>query len=355
MHALMSVATEWPAHTVSADETKAFLATYVQRVDAEHWRHEVDAAGVSSRRTVGSLQEMLRTGGIEARNARYAEEALPLGTRAAQAALAQAEVSAAEIDSLIVSSSTGHMIPSLADRLALRLGLRPHVERLPLNGLGCVGSMRALAAAARGPSRTRTLVVSVEVCSPWLQPEEPSPEDVVTAMTFGDGAAAAVVGGGDVEGRPEMIAHQSVLWPSSLDARGAVLTSTGFRHVATPALPLSVMRNLRNSVDSFLQRNSVARKDIDFVLVNPRNPRLLAAVASVLSVPESHLAAARQVWDTRGNTLSVGPLYLLQTLQCAAPPRAGAVGLVVVLGPGVSCDLMLLRWQGKVACAPLQG
>jgi predicted naringenin-chalcone synthase len=81
---------------------------------------------------------------------------------------------------------------------------------------------------------------------------------------------------------------------------------------------------------------------------------LLAVLAHLLSIPESFLAPARQVWESRGNTLSVGPLYLLQVLQRTLPPRDGELGLVVVLGPGVSCDLMLLRWQGEVACGTLQ-
>lgn len=354
MHALMSVATEWPSHAVSMEETKEFLATEVGDA-GDRSRRQVDCLGIRARRTVAPLREMMRIGGIEARNARYVAEAVPLGARAAQAALKRAGVVAAEIDRLIVSTSTGHMMPALADHLAIRLGLRADVERLPLSGLGCAGSMRALAAATQwSPDRARTLVVGVEVCSVWLQVEEPSAEDIESAMTFGDGAAAAVIRTDLAAGRPEILAHESVLWPSSLNARGALLTSTGFRHVATPTLPLSVMRNLRASVEGFLRRHGVGLEQLDFVLMNPRNERLLAAMAHLLSVPEAYLAPARQVWESRGNTLSVGPLYLLQAMQRTAPPRPGALGVVVVLGPGVSCELMLLRWQGEVSCGPLE-
>lgn len=357
MSVLMSVATEWPSHTVSADETKAFLPAYVGADSLDRCRRQVDTLGIVTRRTLAPLRQMVRTGGIEARNACYATEAAALGTRAARTALEHAQLRAADVDRLIISSSTGHMMPSLADHLAVRLCLRPNVERLPLTGLGCAGSLRALAAAANARSAdtgTRTLVVSVELCSLWLQEEEPSREDVLSAMTFGDGAAAAVVASATTAARPEIVACESVLWPSSLNARGAMLTSTGFRHVASPTLPVSVLRNLRASVVDFLARHGLMLEQLGFVVVNPRNERLLGAMAHLLGVPEARLAPARRVWESRGNTLSVGPLYLLQLLQHAAPPHEGDLGVIVVLGPGVSCDLMLLRWHGEVACGSPQ-
>ena len=356
MSGLMSLATEWPSHTISALETKEFLPTYVDdEAVGDRCRRQVDAVGVMTRRSLGPLREMVRAGGIESRNARYADEAVALGTRAAQRAMNDACVAPRDIDRLIVSSSTGHMMPSLADHLAVRLGLRSTVERLPLTGLGCAGSMRALAAARRdrGGEVPRSLIVSVELCSVWLQPEEPSPEDVLSAITFGDGAGAAVVGGVG-SAAPEILDCESTLWPGSLNARGARLTSTGFRHVGSSALTASVLRHLRKSVVSFLDRRGLTLEALGFLVVNPRNERLLAVLAHLLSIPESFLAPARQVWESRGNTLSVGPLYLLQVLQRTDPPRDGDLGLVVVLGPGVSCDLMLLRWQGEVACGALQ-
>jgi alkylresorcinol/alkylpyrone synthase len=356
MSVLMSVATEWPSHAVSVDETKQFLSAYVGADALDQCRRQVDALGVVERRTLAPLRQMVRLGGIEARNACYADEAVTLGTRAACKALADARLHAADIDRLIVSSSTGFVMPSLADHLAIRLHLRPNVERLPLTGLGCAGSLRALAAVQphHEPAGVRTLIVSVELCSLWLQPEEPSPEDVLSAMTFGDGAAAAVVANRTPTARPEIVACESLLWPGTLNARGALLTSTGFRHVASSTLAVSVLRNLRESVIDFLARHDLSLERLGFVVVNPRNERLLAAMAHLLSVPETRLGSARQVWQSRGNTLSVGPLYLLQVMQRTAPPRQGDFGVVIVLGPGVSCELMLLRWHGEVACESLQ-
>jgi alkylresorcinol/alkylpyrone synthase len=356
MSVLMSVATEWPPYTISTAETKAFLADYAGTGTNDRLSQQVDALGVTTRRTLGSLRHMVRTGGIEARNGRYADEAVIIGMRAARAALRDAGVGAHDVGRVLVSSSTGHMMPSLADHLAVGLGLRSTVERLPLTDLGCTGSMRALAAASRSQSNdTRcTLIVSVELCSLWLQAEEPSPEDLLSAMTFGDGAAAVVLGGATGRPHPEVVDCESVLWPSSLNARGARLTSTGFRHLSSSALPVSVLRHLRTSVDDFLARHNVGIEQLGFVLINPRHERLAAVVARLLHVPEAHLEPTRRVWASRGNTLSVGPLYLLQVLQRTAPPRAGDLGLVVVLGPGVSCDLMLLRWHGEVMCGPLE-
>jgi alkylresorcinol/alkylpyrone synthase len=103
--------------------------------------------------------------------------------------------------------------------------------------------------------------------------------------------------------------------------------------------------HLRRSVESFLSAQGIAATDLKFYAVNPSDHRVLGAAASVLDIPAHLMQPAWAAWERHGNTLSAGPLYVVDALRRLASSADGDLGLVVVLGPGLTCDLMLLRWH----------
>lgn len=354
MHTISSLVTEAElGSSVSAEDTKSFLSSVLGAQDADRFRRLVETSRIRQRRVLASYDGLRRLESLEARNALYMEHAVPTAERVARGALAAAALAAREVDALIVTSSTGHSVPTLDQHLATRLDLRPDARCLFLGGLGCAGAVRAIALAGDlvevNAAAINALVVSVELCSPWLQVEEPSPEDMLSNILFGDGAAAAVVHGGRVGRGAEVLASHTELWPESLGARGATLTQTGFRHFASPALPRLLRKHLRRTVEGFLSRQGVSESDLRFFAVNPSDHRVLESVASVLCIPEKLARPAWAAWEEHGNALSAGPLYVLDALRRMAPPACGELGLAVVLGPGVTCDLALLRWHGDLA------
>lgn len=347
MLTLRSVATDAPFAKISAAETQAALAGMLPPAEAPSAARLVDELAIRRRSLTAPLARLARLTSVDERNAHYAALAVPLAERAARAALAGAGVAAAAIETLLVTSSTGHLLPTLDAHLAPRLGLSPAVRRLALNGLGCAGAVRAMGVAA--DLGGAALVVAVELCSLWLQTGELSPEDVRSNAVFGDGAAAAVLspdGGG-----PRLLAHRAVQWPDSLAARGATLTSSGYRHFTSPRLARVVARHLRATVDDFLAAQGTTRAGLGFCAVNPSELSLARAIVDHLELPAAAAAVATDVWQEHGNTLAVGPLHVLRTLQAQTPPAPGALGLVVVLGPGITCDLLLLRWGDALPVA----
>jgi alkylresorcinol/alkylpyrone synthase len=343
MLTLRSLATDAPFAKVSAADTQAALAALLPPVEAPYAARLVDELAIRRRSLTASMPRLARLTSVDERNAHYAALAVPLAERAARAALAGAGVDASAIGTLLVTSSTGHMLPTLDAHLAPRLGLAPSARRLALNGLGCAGAVRAMGVAADlGAAAGTALVVAVDLCSLWLQSGELSPEDVRSNAVFGDGAGAAVL---SADGRgPRLLAHRAVQWPDSLAARGATLTSSGYRHFTSPRLARVVARHLRATVDEFLAAQGTTRAGLEFCAVNPSELSLARAIVDHLDLPATAAAVATEVWQEHGNTLAVGPLHVLRTLQEQAPPRAGGLGLVVVLGPGITCDLLLLRW-----------
>ena len=142
-----------------------------------------------------------------------------VGGEAVLDALRRAGLSTADVDALIFVTVTGVATPSIDARLMNRLGLPPRVKRMPIFGLGCVAGAAGIARAAdyvRGFPDHVAVLLSVELCSLTLQPEDLSSPNLIASGLFGDGAAAVVVTGDarPADG-PEILATRSVFYPDS--------------------------------------------------------------------------------------------------------------------------------------------
>src|SRR5204863_9636946 len=127
----------------------------------------------------------------------FAECAPQLATQAAEAAIADAQIAAAEITHIVTVSCTGFDAPGLDVALLGSLHLKPTTQRLQIGFMGCHGAingLRAVQAITTADPRACVLLAAVELCSlhyrfAW------EPERLVANALFADGAAAAVVGG----------------------------------------------------------------------------------------------------------------------------------------------------------------
>jgi alkylresorcinol/alkylpyrone synthase len=333
-------------------------------------------AGVDTRHTALPLPQYGTLDGVGAANDRYIEEATALGERALRAALDEAGVAASDIDLLVVTSVTGVAVPSLDARLIPRLGLRPDVKRLPVFGLGCVAGAAALSRVydylLGWPGHTVALL-SVELCSLTWQETADTTADFVASGLFGDGSAALIAEGTQAasqrratlsgprseepatsdEGRQraqarrrraaEVLATRSEVYPDSGDSLGWRLGSDGFRIVLTADLADVVERRLAGTVTSFLAEHGLTISDIATWICHPGGPKVLDAVRESLKLPESALALSRRSLAEAGNLSSASVLEVLER-SLEEPHRAGSFGLMVGLGPGVSAELVLLRW-----------
>jgi len=320
-------------------------------------------SGVSARHTVLPLSEYARLGVSGASvNDRYIAEATALGGRALRAALAAAQTSPGDLDLLIVTSVTGVVVPSLDAALIPRLGLRSDIKRLPVFGLGCVAGAAGLARLhdylTGWPEHTAALL-SVELCTLCLPRTSPSTADMVASALFGDGAAAVVGKGaalarggaglaGDRASRrsmPQIVATRSEVYPDSADALGWRLAADGgFRIVLTTGLSEVVERHLGASVTEFLADHGLTVDDIGAWICHPGGPRVLDAAQRALKLPDSALALSRRSLAEAGNMSSVSVLHILELTAAEGTVTPGSFGLMIGLGPGVSAELVLLRW-----------
>jgi len=347
---LQSIATALPPYLLSAEETKLVLAPLTG--GGERWKKLVDASRIRRRHLVVSVDELLRRHTLGERAQDYRRQAVALAETAARDALAGAGVDPTSVHTIVSVSCTGYMLPSLDAYLVSNLGLDAAVRRIPITELGCSGGVAALglATALLEPRADGcALVVSVEPCSLCLQVAEPTPSDVMGSILFGDAAAAAVLTRAAGAPGPAIISSGSTLWPDSLDQLGMQLTGAGFRFVLSPALPDLVHTRLRDTVVAFLERCGLELGDVGFWIVHPGGPKILDAAADALGLSDNALRPAWDVWEKCGNLSSATVFFILRELQRSAPPRAGTLGLMMAFGPGVTCEMVLLRSGGWLA------
>ncbi|MBO0677030.1 type III polyketide synthase [Mycolicibacterium sp. S2-37] len=306
-------------------------------------------AGVDHRHTALPLAEYAELRTIELANDRYIEEAVDLAEQAVRRALAAAGLTARDLNLLIVTSVTGVAVPSLDARLIPRLGLRPDIKRLPIFGLGCVAGAAALARMhdylLAWPDHHAALV-AVELCSLSWPTTDLTTADLVVTGLFGDGAAAVVATGGRTgggAGGPRVVATRSEVYPDSAETLGWRLGADGFRIVLTAELADTVERHLSGSVTSFLAEHELTVEDITAWVCHPGGPKVIDAVQHSLKLPDDAVELSRRSLAEVGNLSSASVLHILQNTIDTTPPP-GSPGLMIGLGPGISVELVLLRW-----------
>jgi alkylresorcinol/alkylpyrone synthase len=307
-------------------------------------------AGVDTRHTVLPLAAYGGLDGIGPTNDLYIEHATDLGEQAIRSALHTAGLAPDEVDLLIVTSVTGVAVPSLDARLIPRLGLRSDIKRIPIFGLGCVAGAAGLARLhdylLAWPRHTAALL-AVELCSLTVPLTRTTTPDLVVSGLFGDGAVALLATGDQAAAAasgPSVIASRSEIYPDSSDVLAWRLGSDGFRIVLTADLADVVEQYLRSSVVAFLAEHGLAIEDISSWVCHPGGPRVLDAVEHSLGLPDAALDLARTSLAEVGNMSSASVLHVLQQTMYSARPPPGSPGVLIGLGPGVSAELVLLRW-----------
>ena len=253
-----------------------------------------------------------------------------------------------ELSAIFVTSVTGIAAPSLDARLANRMGLSPNIKRIPIFGLGCVAGAAGIARAAdyvRAYPDQAAALLSVEFCSLTLQRDDLSMAHLISALLFGDGAAATVVVGSEVESDgPEILATKSILYPNSERVMGWDISEKGFRIVLSPEVPDTVLKHLGEDVDAFLAEQGLTRSDIGSWVMHTGGPKVLEATAASLGITEKELAASWECLRKVGNLSSTSVLLVLEDVYSHRRPEPGTYSILAAMGPGFCSELVLLRW-----------
>jgi alkylresorcinol/alkylpyrone synthase len=283
----------------------------------------------------------------QANNA-WIDHALELGEAALCKALHAAGMKPKELSAIYVTSVTGIAAPSIDARLVNRMGLSPNIKRIPIFGLGCVAGAAGIARAAdyvHGYPDQAAALLSVELCSLTLQRDDLSMAHLISALLFGDGAAATIIVGSKRKSDgPEILATKSIFYPHTERVMGWDISEKGFRIVLSPEVPDTVVKHLGKDVDAFLAEQGHKRSDIKTWVMHTGGPKVLEATATALGLQEKDLAASWECLRKVGNISSTSVLLVLEDVYMNRRPESGSLSILAAMGPGFCSELVLLRW-----------
>jgi 3-oxoacyl-[acyl-carrier-protein] synthase-3 len=295
-------------------------------------------------RTLDTSDEWIRTRtGICSRHvAADGQLASDLALPAAQKALKAAGVDAADVDLIIVATTTPDMIfPSTACILQAKLGA-VGCPAFDVQAV-CSGFVYALSIAdlfIRAGKAKNALIVGTEVYSRILDWS-----DRGTCVLFGDGAGAVVVVASDQPGIIESRLHADGRHKDMLCVPGSVnggkVWGSPFVHMDGGAVFKFAVRVFEEGANEVLQAAGLHIADVDWFIPHQANIRIMEATARKLGLPKEKVIVTVH---HHGNTSAASiPLALDEAVQDGRI-LDGQTLLLEGVGGGFTWGATLLRW-----------
>ncbi len=281
--------------------------------------------------------------GIESRHVAADDEGTTdLAEHAARRALEAAGVEAAEIDLIIVATTTPDMVfPSTACLLQKRLGCSG-AAAFDVQAV-CTGFIYALATADKfirtGASRC-ALVVGAEVFSRLLDWN-----DRRTCVLFGDGAGAVVLRAADAPGIVSTHLHADGSQGHILQVEGGIsagqLRGNPYLQMDGQAVFKLAVRVLEECAREALDHNGLSGADVDWLIPHQANMRIINATADRLKIPRERVVTTVA---RHGNTSAASVPLALDTAVRDGRVQPGQLLMLEGVGGGMTWGSVLLRW-----------
>jgi alkylresorcinol/alkylpyrone synthase len=283
---------------------------------------------------------------FEERNNDYIRISLEYSVQAIEDCVKKANINKEEITDILFVSTTGLATPSMDALIINKLRLNPHINRIPVWGLGCGGGVSGMAKAntlAKANADAIVLLVAVELCSLTLIKNDYSKSNFIGSSLFSDGVAACIIKGDNHKENNgvKYIASSSKLYYDSLDVMGWDFQDTGFKVLFSKDIPTFINEHIREDINNFLLKHQLELSDIKNFVFHPGGKKVLDAYNDALAVEGDFMKKTREVMNDYGNMSSATVLYVLEKFM-----REGfepGYSLMLAMGPGFSSEMVLLK------------
>lgn len=313
-----------PAKRVTNDQLAAQLAE--QGIEtSDEWI--VTRSGISSRHYAASD-----------------ESASDLAVKAARNALEAAGCLPADIDLVIVASSTPDFhgsFPSTACIVQQKLGMANNSAAFDVQAV-CSGFVYAVSTAdafIRAGVYKRVLVIGAEVFSRILDFT-----DRTTCVLFGDGAGAVVLEASEEPGVLATKLHadgsQSHILSIPGNLAGGAVAGSGFLYMDGPAVFKLAVTVLEEVAKEALEHAKMQPSDIDWLIPHQANLRIMKGTAKKLGLPMEKMVVTV---DQHGNTSAASIPLALDAAVRDGRIKKGDNVLMEGVGGGFTWGAVLAR------------
>ncbi|HET7413641.1 MAG TPA: beta-ketoacyl-ACP synthase III, partial [Pararhizobium sp.] len=287
-----------------------------------------------------------RTGITQRHIAGEGETTASLGEAAARKALDASGLTPADIDMVLLATSTpNNTFPATAVEIQERLGMS-HGFAFDMQAV-CSGFVYAVANAdlhIRGGMAKRVLVIGSETFSRILDWN-----DRTTCVLFGDGAGAMVLEAREGEGG---IADTGVLAASlrsdgsqrdKLYVDGGPSTTGTVGHLRMEGREVfkHAVAMITDVVENVFEKTGIGADDLDWFVPHQANRRIIDASARKLGIAEEKVVITV---DLHGNTSAASVPLALSAGVARGQIKKGDLVLIEAMGGGFTWGAALIRW-----------
>lgn len=274
------------------------------------------------------------------------ETTASLGEAAARAALDNAGLTPADIDLIVLATSTpNNTFPATAVEIQNRLGMH-HGFAFDLQAV-CSGFVYAVTTAdlyIRGGLAKRVLVIGAETFSRILDWSDRS-----TCVLFGDGAGALVLeadeGTGGIADRGVLAmslrsdgAHKDKLF---VDGGPSTTGTVGHLRMEGREVFKHAVGMITDVIEATFSQAGITADDLDWFVPHQANKRIIDASAKKLGIAEQKVVVTV---DLHGNTSAASVPLALSVAVADDRIKKGDLVLLEAMGGGFTWGAVLVRW-----------
>ena len=299
-------------------------------------------------KTVDTSDEWIqqRVGIKERHIAAEGEFTSDLGVAAARAALDNAGLAIADIDLIVVATTTpDYTFPSAATLIQMKLGMH-HGFAFDIQAV-CSGFVYAVTTAdtyIKAGLANRVLVIGAETFSRLLDWT-----DRTTCVLFGDGAGAVIMERAELaDGEPERGVLSSALrsdgrhWDKLyVDGGPSTTGTTGVVHMQGPEVFRHAVGKITDVVYQSLEQAGYSVDDLDWFVPHQANKRIIDGAGAKLGLPPEKVVTTV---DLHANTSAASVPLALSVAVADGRIKPGDLVMLEAMGGGFTWGAALIRW-----------